>query len=317
MTPDPESPPTAGAPSTPEMGAPAGLRILHVSDLHFGPPFLPAVGEVLLRQAEELAPDVIVASGDFTQRAKVEQFRQARDFLDRLPPVDLVVVPGNHDVPLYRIAERLLSPLANYRAHIHPELNWVLTREEAVFVALDSTSPYRHITNGRIDAEQFALCEQAFSNAGDRARIVVAHHHLAPAPDYERAEVVPNAREALDRFTAMRVDLILGGHLHRGYIGNSLDVYAGADADHGIIIVQSGTTTSRRGRAREAEKNSFNLLQVGGGDVRITHYMFFESSGRFQPISEHRFPRPGLGFFQTGPAQAGPAETGVTRGEEG
>ncbi len=282
----------------------AGLSILHVSDLHFGPPYLSEVGEALLRQAEALDPDVIVASGDFTQRAKPEQFRAARAFLERLPEADLVVCPGNHDVPLYRVLERLFSPLDNYREHIHPELNWVLERDDAVFVSLDSTSPHRHITNGRIDGEQLDLCERAFASAGERARVVVAHHHLAPAPDYERAEVVPNAREALDRFTGMRVDLVLGGHLHRGYIGNSLDVWAGADADHGIIIVQSGTTTSRRGRAREAAKNSFNVLHVRTAEVRVTHYMHFEAAGGFAPISEHRFPRPGLGYFRAGPEDA-------------
>ena len=276
----------------------AGLRILHVSDLHFGPPYVPHVGEALLRQAADLGPSVIVASGDFTQRAKPEQFQDARAFLDRLPDVDLVVCPGNHDVPLYRLLERVFAPLDNYRRYIHPELNWVLERDDALFVSLDSTSPHRHITNGRIDAAQLELCERAFAGAGERGRFVVAHHHFAPAPDYEHAEVVPNARAVLDRFTAMRVDVILGGHLHRGYIGNSLDVYAGADADHGIIIIQSGTTTSRRGRAREAEKNSFNLVRVGSDDVRVTHFMYFEAAGGFEPISEHRFPRPGLGFFR-------------------
>jgi 3',5'-cyclic AMP phosphodiesterase CpdA len=275
----------------------AALRILHVSDLHFGPPYVPEVGEALLARAASLGAEVIVASGDFTQRAKPEQFQEARAFLDRLPEADLVVVPGNHDVPLYRAFERLTRPLENYRRYIHPELDWVLEREDAVIAALDSTSPLRHITNGRISEEQLAFCERAFAAAGDRARVVVAHHHFAPAPDYEKAEVMPNARAALDRFTAMRVDLILGGHLHRGYIGNSLDVYAGADSDHGIIIIQSGTTTSRRGRAREAEKNSFNVVVVGSGDVRVTHFMYFESAGGFEPISEHRFPRPGLGFF--------------------
>ncbi len=278
---------------------PGALRILHVSDLHFGPPYLPDVGEALLRQATDLAPDVIVASGDFTQRAKPEQFRAARAFLERLPEADLVVCPGNHDVPLYRVFERLFAPLRNYREAIHPQLNWVLERHDSVFVSLDSTSPYRHITNGRLDAAQLDLCERAFAQAGQRARVVVAHHHLAPAPDYERAEVVPNAREALDRFTGMRVDLILGGHLHRGYIGNSLDVWPGADADHGIIIVQCGTTTSRRGRAREAEKNSFNLLRVDSAEVRVTHFMHFDAAHGFAPTGEHRFPRPGLGYFRS------------------
>jgi hypothetical protein len=94
----------------------------------------------------------------------------------------------------------------------------------------------------------------------------------------------------------LRVNLILGGHLHRAYIGNSLDVYAGADREHGIIIVQSGTSTSRRGRAREREKNSFNLLEIDGESIRVVHYMYFDDAGGFAPISRHRFPRQGRWF---------------------
>ena len=83
----------------------------------------------------------------------------------------------------------------------------------------------------------------------------MAHHHFAPPPDYEGAEVMPKAKRALDAFTAMRVDLILGGHLHRAYIGNSLDVYSGEDREHGIVIVQSGTThLAPRPRARAGEE---------------------------------------------------------------
>ncbi|MFT5424858.1 MAG: hypothetical protein ACI89L_002661 [Phycisphaerales bacterium] len=89
------------------------------------------------------------------------------------------------------------------------------------------------------------------------------------------------------------MDLILGGHLHRAYIGNSLDVYAGADREHGIIIAQCGTTTSRRGR--EHEKNSFNMIDVRPESLQITHYLYFDREHGFAPTSRHVFPRPGRG----------------------
>jgi hypothetical protein len=85
--------------------------------------------------------------------------------------------------------------------------------------------------------------------------------------------------------------LILGGHLHRAYIGNSLDVYPSKDRSSGIIIVQCGTTTSQRGRAREREKNSFNLIKVDDDMVRVTHYMYFHELDNFAPVSRHIFPR--------------------------
>ena len=270
------------------------LTLLHVSDLHFGPPFQEEVGEALLKFAHDLGPDLIVASGDFTQRAKPEQFAAARAYLDRLPKAPLVTTPGNHDVPLYRVAERLFRPLDNYKEYISPDLDTVTRLPEAVVVSLNSTAPHRAIVNGRIHQHQIDFARQAFTDAPPELfRVVVAHHHFAPPPDWDRVAVMPKAKRALDAFTRMRVDLILGGHLHRAYIGNSLDVYAGLDREHGIVIAQSGTSTSRRGRAREQEKNSFNLVRLDGRMIRVTHYMYFDITGTFLPTSRHIFFRGG------------------------
>ncbi|HSH46514.1 MAG TPA: hypothetical protein VK966_11790, partial [Longimicrobiales bacterium] len=90
---------------------------------------------------------------------------------------------------------------------------------------------------------------------------------------------------------------ILGGHLHRAYIGNTQDLYPGIDREHGITIVQSGTSTSRRGRAREREKNSFNVVRIGEDVVRVTHYMYFDDAGGFASVSRHIFPRTHHRFF--------------------
>jgi 3',5'-cyclic AMP phosphodiesterase CpdA len=284
------------------------LTILHISDLHFGPPYVGHVGESVLRAAREVPVDVIVASGDFTQRATREQFAQARAFLDRLPDLPLVVVPGNHDVPLYRVFERVFSPYALYREFISDELDTVYRLDNAVIVALNSTAPLRAITNGRLSSRQLEFCARVFADVPDGvSRIVVAHHHFAPAPDYEGGEVMPQAKRAIDCFSDLGVEMVLGGHLHRAYIGNSLDVYPGRDREHGLIIVQSGTTTSRRGRAREREKNSLNVIRVGEERVRITHYMYFDELLGFAPVSRHLFPRPGRRFIaeQTGDVEEG------------
>lgn len=284
------------------------LSMLHVSDLHFGPPHVDHVSEAVVRAAHELSIDAIIASGDFTQRATREQYAQARAFLDRLPNLPTVVVPGNHDVPLYRVMERVFAPYRLYREYISEELDTVYQLDNAVIVALNSTSPMRAITNGRINGWQLDFCERAFRDAApELARIVVAHHHFAPAPDYEGGQVMPRAKRAIDCFSELGVEMVLGGHLHRAYVGNSLDVYPGRDREHGIIIVQSGTTTSRRGRAREREKNSLNVIRVGEDRVRVTHYMYFDELLGFAPISRHLFPRPGRRFLaeQTGDVEEG------------
>lgn len=274
------------------------LTILQMSDLHFGPPFVPRVGEALVRAVHTLAPDIIVNSGDFTQRAKREQYEAAWRFMARMPDVPTVVVPGNHDVPLYRVFERIFTPYKLYREFISPELDSVLRHPQATIVALNSTAPLRAITNGRIRREQIELCVRAFADSPPEAtRIVVVHHHLAPAPDYEGGQTLPNGQYILERFQELEVDIIMGGHLHRAYIGNSLDVHPGGRRDRGIIIVQSGTSTSRRGRAREREKNTFNLVRISDSVVRITHYMFFDDLEAFAPVSRHTFPRPGKHYL--------------------
>ena len=269
------------------------LTLLHISDLHFGPPFLPQVGEALLRIAPQLAADVIVISGDLTQRAKRQQFAEAQQFMQRLPDVPQVVVPGNHDVPLYRVYERLLDPHRHYRDLISPQLDRVWWLDKAVIVALDSTAPRRAIVNGRVRADQVDLCRETFAQAGDlRTRIVVVHHHFAPAPDYERDRTLPKSKQTVQAFAEMGVDLVLGGHLHRGYITNACDlVPSTANAHHGVMLVQCGTTTSRRGRAREKGRNSFNLVTITAHELTVTRYHHFPGSDSFEPISRHVFAR--------------------------
>ncbi|MBD0321725.1 MAG: metallophosphoesterase, partial [Gemmatimonadetes bacterium] len=138
------------------------ITLLHISDLHFGPPFQERVGESLQRFAHTLAPNAIIASGDFTQRARPEQFAAARAYLDRLPAVPVVVTPGNHDVPLYRLKERVFDPYALYREHILDDLDTVTRIPGAVIVALNSTAPLTATVNGRIHRWQIDFAREAF-----------------------------------------------------------------------------------------------------------------------------------------------------------
>jgi len=278
------------------------FTILHGSDLHFGEPYQERVGEAFAEAARGLHPSLVIISGDLTQRAKVTEFRDARAFLDALPDVPLVVTPGNHDVPLYRIFERIFDPFRNYREFISEDLDTVTRVPGAVIVALNSAAPHTAITNGRIGSRQMALAARAFAEAGEHeAKIVVAHHHFAPAPDYQGDTQIPRARKILDAFNEMGVELVFGGHLHRAYIGNSLDVYPGRDRQHGVVIVQSGTTTSRRGRAREQAKNSFNVVRLAREHLEVTHHMYFDEIDGFAPFSMHAFPRRASRYFTADP----------------
>jgi 3',5'-cyclic AMP phosphodiesterase CpdA len=280
-------------------------NILHISDLHFGSAYVPEVGEALQAIVPSLEPEAIVVSGDLSQRAKRQEFEQARAFLQRLPDVPMLVIPGNHDVPLWRVAERLFTPHKMYREVISDDLNPILRLGDVILIGLDSTSPRRSISNGRIHLDQLDHCERVFAESpAESVRIVVAHHHFAPGPDYLRDWTMPKARRAIDRFVDQGVEMILGGHLHRSYIGNSLDFFPGNHRDRGIIIAQCGTSTSSRGRGRERNENTFNLITVSRETLAITHYMYFEKRGTFAPLSRHLFPRPGTTLEAAGVAPA-------------
>ena len=268
------------------------LTILHASDLHFGKHFDPDAARALRSLVAESSPDLLVLSGDFTQRAKVREYEAARDFLGELGPLPTVVTPGNHDVPLYRLWERMLAPLRNYRTFISSELDTVTRIPGATVVALDSTDPHRSIVNGRLGARQLRYAGEAFQKApaGD-LRILVTHHNLAPAPDYRPEPVLPGQRGCLEALAEMGVELVLGGHLHRAFVTDSRDAHPGAPTEPRVTLVHSGTTTSKRGRAREKGRNSLNLIRVSAQETEITHLARERGGGGFEPFATRTLQR--------------------------
>ena len=260
------------------------LTILQGSDLHFGKPYLPRVAAAFHEAVQQAEPDVIVLAGDFTQRAKVGEYWQARECLDALPDVPVIVTPGNHDIPLYRVHERLLNPLRNYRTYISSDLDSVTRVEGAVFVALCSAEPHRAIVNGRLRGRQLAFAARIFQECSpEDVRILVTHHPLARPPDGGSDHILPGSGALLDSFRGMGVELILSGHLHRSYVVN--------DAQGGVAIVHSGTATSNRGRMAERGRNSLNVLRVGAHEIVVTPYWFEADPDRFVPRPPTSVPR--------------------------
>ena len=156
------------------------LTVLHGSDLQYGKPYRPDVGAAFSTLAHDLAPDLIVIAGDLTQRAKASEFRGVRAFLDTLPEdIPVVVTPGNHDVPLFRVWERAISPFRNWKRFISEDLNTVTRIDGATVVALNSAAPHRAIVSGHVSDEQVAWAEARFAEAReDDIRLLVVHHHF-------------------------------------------------------------------------------------------------------------------------------------------
>lgn len=265
------------------------LTLLHASDLHFGPHYLPRVGDAFLRAAHELAPDAIVISGDFTQRAKRVQYAAAAAFLERLPPVPRIVVPGNHDVPLYRVWERVFDPFGAYRRHFSPELEPVFS-DERLFVVGINTAHGWTLKEGRIPLPRLLQVAEMFEQVPESAlKVVVAHHHLIPPPNFGTQTVLANAYEAIDVFSTVGVDLVLSGHQHQAYIGSSEEFYPKGRPP--VVICHSGTTTSNRGRMGERERNSCNWIAFDEQSLTVSQHRWHREEGYFAEHSRHWYPR--------------------------
>ncbi len=264
--------------------------ILHVSDVHFGPPHLPRLADGVLRLVEERRPAIVVVSGDLTQRARPEQFRAARAFVDRIQgAAPVLTVPGNHDVPLYRFWERIFAPYSAYRRHFAADLEPVF-RDETLFVVGINTAHGWTLKDGRIPLRRLAEVARLLEATPETVfKVVVAHHHLIPPPNFGTQRVLANAYEAIDLFSSAGVDLILSGHQHQTYIGNSEEFYPkGRPA---VVILHSGTTTSNRGRGGEREKNTCNWILVERDSMIVSHLRWEPTLGRFAEDSRHWYPR--------------------------
>ncbi|MDP2957438.1 MAG: metallophosphoesterase [Longimicrobiales bacterium] len=265
------------------------MVILHASDLQVGKPYRPWAAQAFVQLAHALKPDLVVVAGDLTQRAKAREYRIACTLLDALSPVPVVVTPGNHDVPLFRIWERALTPYRNWRSYVGPALDAVTWVPGATVVALNSSAPWRAIVGGRLDASQLVIAREAFAAAprGD-LRIVVTHHHFVRPPDGLGGRPLPGAESLLRAFEGMGVDVILGGHVHQTHLGTSRALVEGVGP--GIPLVACGTTASSRGRGAEAGENSLNVVRIDARTVRVESRRLAEQGG-FVPVGERVFAR--------------------------
>lgn len=256
--------------------------IVHVSDLHFGR-VDPALLEPLRDAVHALQPDLIVVSGDLTQRARRAQFKCAAAFLDTLPRPQLVV-PGNHDVPLYDVARRFLAPLARFRRSI--EADEFPFYEDAEIAAIGvNTARSLTFKGGRINHEQVAEVERRFRGLPEPVtRIVVSHHPFDLPEGGDEGDLVGRADMAMQAFSGCGVDVFLSGHLHATHAGSTARRYR--IEGYAALVVQAGTATSTRERG---EANAFNVLRIGARSLELETWSWRAPEGRFRPSAPHRF----------------------------
>ena len=260
------------------------VRLVHLSDLHFGAHDDRLVAAVE-QSVEELKPDLVVVSGDFTQRARTDQFRDACAFLGRLRDRghDVLGVPGNHDVPLYDVLRRFLSPLARYRRFIDDSLCPFV---ELPGVAVLGINTARSLTfkDGRINHEQVDFIRDTFARTSrDVVRILVTHHPLfALKVGDELQRAIGRQELALDVVEESGVDMLLAGHAHHASSHDAGDLITRAG---GVLVVQAGTATSTRLREQD---QSFNTIDIARAE-QVTVTLNGWTGTAFEPTDARRY----------------------------
>ena len=260
--------------------------IAHLSDLHFGAEDR-ELAEHLAADVAEAKPTVIAISGDLTQRARSREFAAAKAWLDAIPGAK-VIVPGNHDVPLWNVVRRALSPLSHFRRILQADTDPVWS-DDGLLVLGVNTARAGTISGGRISGRQVArVCRQLETEGIGRLRVLVAHHPFAAT---ERHSVVGGARVALTAFAEAGLDLVLGGHHHVPFAGQLGDWHVGLAST--MLVSHAATALSPRVRGHA---NGWTRIAVQG------HRLSFDVrewvDGRFRTAASASFRRTATGWLR-------------------
>lgn len=228
--------------------------LLQVSDTHFGTE-QPEVVEALVALATRQPPDVVVLSGDITQRARPAQFRAARAFVDRLG-APVLAIPGNHDIALFDLWSRLTRPYARFAAVFGQDLEPVHATDDLLIVGVNTTRPWRH-RNGEVSSVQVDRVARLLAAADPgQLRVVVVHQPVAVTQARDRFHLLRGHAAATRAWAAAGADVVMGGHIHLPYT-LSLSCLG-----RQLWAVQAGTAVSSR--TRPGVPNSVNILRWGG-----------------------------------------------------
>ena len=263
--------------------------LLHLSDTHFGteqPPVLEAL-ELLIAQRP---PQLVVFSGDITQRARRAQFDAAGRFCERLRGLPVLALPGNHDIPLFNLAARLFWPYRGYLRIFGPALEPVLDLPDMLVIGVNTTRPARH-KNGQVSPAQVQSVARRLAAARPgQLRIVVTHQPAAVLRPEDTHDRLIGARHALPAWSLAGADLVLGGHIHLPYV---LDLVDGPEPmPRPMWCVQAGTAVSHR--VRHGTSNSVNRMEwqpPAPGQprrCRVERCDYDSATGRFVTAFEHR-----------------------------
>lgn len=268
-------------------------RLAHLSDVHFGRISHPRIVQALIDEVNGAGLDLVVVSGDLTQRARRSEFAEARAMLDAFEP-PVIVVPGNHDVRAWwhNPFDRLWRSSRRFRTYISEDVTPQFAVEGLAAFGLNSAHGWT-IKGGRIRPEHVEEMEAFFRRQPPEAfRVLTLHHHLMLLEGLGDHDISRHARLALEAAQRARVDLVLCGHLHTSHVAPvELAPPARGGEGHRVVIASAGTATSSRGRGVDRDVNFYNWIRVEEESFIVEERQFEPESATFASAREATFPR--------------------------
>lgn len=259
------------------------FRLIHMSDLHFGTEVAPVV-DAVVDSISQLSPQLIVVTGDITQRARKDQFLAARAFLDKLAPIPIISTPGNHDIPLFDLWTRFVNPYRGYLRYFKGSLSGLYAQDGVEVLSLNSTHCLRHV-QGELSLEDL---ETGLSQFQEKLRIVAFHHPMDCIQDIDIENLLKNRTEAMKLFSQYKVDLVVGGHIHDPVTRTTLLRYP--EVSKPFLVSVAGTTVSHR--VRKKAPNSFNVYDFERDGHLYMNFQRYEFAGnRFECETQQTFTR--------------------------
>lgn len=253
--------------------------LLHISDPHFGTEVAPVV-EALVRLSRELRPDLVVLSGDITQRARQAQFAAARAFIEQLGAPAHLAIPGNHDLPLFNLAARFHDPYAGFKASFGQELEPSFSSVDCLVLGVKTTRRYRHVDGEISDEQRQRIAERLVKASPEQLRVVVLHQPVTVPRPTEMKNVVHGHTAAVKSWAAAGADLLLAGHIHLPFM---LPLHEELGLERRVWAVNAGTAVSSR--VRYDAGNSVNVIRTASpaaaGTCTIEHWSYSAASASF------------------------------------
>lgn len=242
------------------------IKIVHLSDIHLGKKFMPKLAEKVIKKINDISPDIVIGTGDFTTDGRFDEFCDAKNFLGKIKCDKKIIVPGNHDAR--NRGDVCFEDIFGPRSSVH-EYN-VDEDKGITIVGIDSAQP--DCNDGHIGRDKYEWIEKSLST--DNFKIVALHHHLLPIPKSGRdGNILTDASDVLGLLSKHKVDLALCGHRHVSWVWEL----------NGMIVCNAGTACSNR--TQYNIEQSFNLIKIRFGKKKKKIEVFrFPSDGKKETL---------------------------------